>query len=68
MDITATTPFRCHYRHAVPGHAPIALFVQLRARHADAARQLAEAATGRLVDGVEPAPLPLPSTNPAKEV
>lgn len=68
MDITATTPFRCHYRHAVPGQAPIALFVQLRARHADAARQLAEAATGRLVDRVEPAPFPLPSTNTAKEV
>jgi len=68
MHITASVPFRCHYRHAVPGQAPIALFVQLRARHADAARQLAEAAIGRLVDRVEPAPFPISSTNPAKEV
>jgi hypothetical protein len=68
MHIARSQPFRCHYRHAVPGQAPIALFVQLRARDADAARQLAETALGRLVDRVEPAPFPLPTTNPAKEV
>lgn len=68
MHITASTAFRCHYRHAVPGQAPIALFIQLRARDADAARQLAEATVGRLVDRVEAAPFSLPTTNPAKEV
>lgn len=70
MHITRSQPFRCHYRHAVPGQAPIALFVQLRARDADAARQLAEAAVGRLVDRVEPAPFPpsITTTNSAKEV
>jgi hypothetical protein len=68
MHITRTQPFRCHYRHAVPGQAPIALFLQLRARDADTARLMAEAALGRLVDQVEPAPFPFSTTNPAKEV
>lgn len=68
MHITRSQPFRCHYRHAVPGQAPIALFVQLRARDAEAARLLAETALGRLVDRVEPAPFPFSTTNPAKEV
>ncbi|SOD27642.1 hypothetical protein SAMN05518800_3206 [Variovorax sp. YR752] len=68
MHVTRSQPFRCHYRHAVPGQAPIALFIQLRARDADAARQLAESALGRLVDRVEPAPFPSSSTNLAKEV
>lgn len=68
MNVTTHAPFRCHYRHAVPGQAPVALFVQLRARNAEAARQLAEAAIGRLVDRVEPAPFPFSSTHTAKEV
>ncbi|SCX52874.1 hypothetical protein [Variovorax sp. EL159] len=68
MHITPSHPFRCHYRHAVPGQAPIALFIQLRARDADAAQRLAESALGRLVDRVEPAPFPFSITNPAKEV
>ncbi|CAN7257818.1 hypothetical protein LJR084_001194 [Variovorax sp. LjRoot84] len=68
MHITVSRPFRCHYRHAVPGQAPVALFIQLRARDAEAARRLAEAAVGRLVDRVEPAPFPFSTTSPAKEV
>jgi hypothetical protein len=71
MHITVSRPFRCHYQHAVPGQAPVALFIQLRARDADAARRLAEAAeaaVGRLVDRVEPAPFPFSTTSPAKEV
>ncbi|BEP43025.1 hypothetical protein [Variovorax sp. V15] len=68
MHITASQPFRCHYRHTVPGQAPIALFIQLRARDAVAAQQIAEVALGRLVDRVEPAPFPVSTTNPAKEV
>lgn len=68
MHLTESRPFRCHYRHAVPGQEPIALFIQLRARDADAAQRLAEAAVGRLVDRVEPASFPFSTTNPAKEV
>lgn len=68
MNVTRPKPFRCRYRHAVPGQAPVALFIQLRARDADAARQLAETTLGRLVDRVEAAPFPFPTTNPAKEV
>lgn len=61
MHITASQSFRCHYRCTVPGQAPLALFIQLRARDADAARQLAETTTGHLVDRVEGAPF---STHP----
>ncbi|MET3916219.1 hypothetical protein ABID97_003001 [Variovorax sp. OAS795] len=68
MHITRSQPFRCHYRHAVPGQAPVALFVQLRARDAEAARLLAETALGCLVDRVEPAPFSFSTTHLAKEI
>lgn len=58
MHIAKAQPFRCHYRRAVPGQAPHALFVQLRARDAQHAQQLAEHALDVLVDRVEPAPIP----------
>lgn len=68
MNVTRTRSFRCHYRHAVPGQAPHALFLQLRARDAQHAQQLAEAALGLLIDRVEPTPAPQLSTTPAKEL
>lgn len=67
MHITHARPFRCHYRHAVPGQAPLALFVQLRARDVEHARLLAEAALGRQIERVEPAPSPVSSLSPVKE-
>ncbi len=56
MHITRARSFRCHYRRAVPGQPPVALFIQLRAADADDARRRAEATLGRLVDRVEPVP------------
>lgn len=67
-NIVPSWPFRCHYRHSVPGQAPFSLFIQLRAGDAEQARQFAEVAVGHLVDRVEPAPFPVPTTNLAKEV
>lgn len=68
MPITTSRLFRCHYRCAVPGQAPTALFVQLRARDELQALQLAELAVDQPVDRVEPAMFPPPTTNSAKEV
>ncbi len=56
VHVTPSRSFRCHYRCTVPGQAPLAMFIQLRARDADAARLLAETTTGHLVDRVEAAP------------
>lgn len=61
MHVTQPRSFRCHYRTSVPGQAPLALFIQLRARDVAAAQQLAEATTGHQVDRVESAPF---STHP----
>ncbi|WP_295548629.1 hypothetical protein [uncultured Pseudacidovorax sp.] len=56
MHIAAASSFRCHYRRPVPGQAPCALFVQVRARTADEAAERAAAAIGHQIDRVEPAP------------
>lgn len=64
MHVTTARSFRCHYSRRVPGHLPVALFVQLRAASAEDAAARAEAITGCPAYRVEPAP----STNTVSPV
>lgn len=56
MHITRPRSFRCYYRRPIPGQQPLEFFIQLRARNADAAGQIAHAVIGFPVHRVVPTP------------
>lgn len=57
MHITRPRSFRCFYRRPIPGQQPMEFFIQLRARNADTAGQLARAVIGYPVHRVVLAPV-----------